>query len=246
MGMAVYLGLQEPSSSEEAQIHATQPGEHTTVQLSDGSTVMLNAETQLRVGDAFGTDRREVQLEGEAYFEVEEAGTPFVVETENTSVRVLGTAFGVRSYSLEKEVSVTVAEGTVGVHPADDEATEKTLTENQRALVSETGSISVTSGVSLDEYLGWRTGRIVFKNTPLREVTWELERRYGYPVWLLDSQLADRRLTATFQDESLEQVLDVIALSLDVGYRKGDSTVVFGRPDRQDLKSLSPSESHPK
>jgi len=244
VGIAVFLGGQEsPSTEEETQVYVTQPGERTTVELSDGSSVTLNVDSRMRVGDAFGTDHRDVQLEGEAYFEVKEGETPFVVETENARVRVLGTAFGIRSYSLEKDVSVTVAEGTVGVNPADEGAGEKRLTENQRALVSASGRIDIVSEVSLDDYLGWREGRMVFKNTPLREVMWELERRYGHQTWLLDSQLAERHLTATFQSESLDRVLEVIALSLDIGYRKKDSTIVFGRSDRPDLKSLSPSEA---
>lgn len=234
--ISMFLGQPESSSPAEPQVYATEAGERTEIQLSDGSTVMLNVDSELRVGDGFGEENREVQLEGEAYFDVE-AGSPFFVETEDAQVRVLGTAFGVRSYSLEENMSVTVVEGKVGVDSPSDEATERVLKRRERAVVSSTGSISIDSEVSIDQYLGWRKGHLAFQSAPLQEVIWELERTYGHQIWLLDSELADRRLTATFQEKSLDKVLEVISLSLDVGYRVRDSTIVFGRPERQDLKS---------
>lgn len=241
VAISMFVGEPESSSPVEPQVYATEAGERTEIQLSDGSTVMLNVDSELRVGDKFGEENREVQLEGEAYFEVE-AGSPFVVETEDAQVRVLGTAFGVRSYSLEENMSVTVVEGKVGVNSPGDETAEHALKQRERAVVSSTGSINIASEVSLDQYLGWRQGRLAFHSTPLQEVIWELERTYGHQIWLLDSELADRRLTATFQEESLDKVLEVISLSLDVGYRVRDSTIVFGRPERHDLKSPSATD----
>lgn len=242
VAITVFVGGQEPAPPVEPQVYATEAGERAEIQLSDGSSVMLNVDSQLRVGTSYGEENREVQLEGEAYFEVE-AGSPFVVETEDAHVRVLGTAFGIRSYSPEEDMSVTVAEGKVGVNPADEEMAERVLTQRERAVVSSAGGITVASEVSLDQYLGWREGRLAFQSTPLQEVIWELERTYGHQVWLLDSELADRQLTATFQEESLEKVLEVISLSLDVGYRMQDSTIVFGSPERHDLKSHSVMET---
>jgi ferric-dicitrate binding protein FerR (iron transport regulator) len=209
-----------------------------TVSLADGSSAMLNADSRLQVAASYGDERRSLRLDGEAYFEVE-PGSPFVVETETARVRVVGTSFGVRSYEQEETLSVVVAEGTVGVDPEGDATPERTLGRKQRAVVSSAGEMNITSNVALDAYLGWREGRLVFNSTPLPEVIDDLERQYGLRIALLDSELADRRLTTTFENQSFEDVLDVIALSLDIGYRRTDSTVVFGRSDRPDFQSPS-------
>jgi len=239
----LFTPLEESSSPPQPRVIATEAGEGTRVQLDDGSTVHLNAKSELTVTPSFGTDRREVHLEGEAYFDVT-AGRPFVVNARDTQVRVLGTAFGIRSYTSDDHVSVVVAEGKVGVDVVEDSAPEQTLGSRQRAVVSSTQDIRVTSDVTLAHHLDWREGRLVFQGTPLRSVMRTLERQYEVSTWLLEDSLAHRELTATFADTSLEEVLNVIALSLDLGYRHSDSTVVFGRPGHEELNApASPSPS---
>jgi len=238
-GLALLRGpTTSPAEAPEPRVVSTEPGERTTITLADGSSVMLNADSRLTVAAAYGNERRSLQLDGEAYFEAE-PGVPFVVETSGARVRVIGTSFDVRSYEREETLSVVVTEGKVGVDPEGDTTPERTLTPRQRAVVSTAGEMSVTSNVDLDRYLGWREGRLVFNSTPLPEVIDDLERQYGLRIALLDSELADRRLTTTFENQSFEDVLDVIALSLDIGYRRTDSTVVFGRSDRPDFQSPS-------
>ena len=240
--------LQDPTRSStetpDPRVVSTEPGERATIPLADGSSVMLNADSRLTVAAAYGDERRFLRRDGEAYFDVE-PGSPFVVETETARVRVVGTSFGVRSYEQEETLSVVVAEGTVGVDPEGDATPERELSRKQRAVVSSAGEVSVTSNVALDSYLAWREGRLVFNSTPLPDVIDDLERQYGLRIALLDSELADRRLTTTFENQSLGEVLDVVALSLDLGYRRTDSTVVFGRSDRPDFHDPSASESRP-
>ena len=233
-----------PTEAPDPRVVSTEPGERTTVSLADGSSVMLNADSRLTVAAAYGDERRFLRLDGEAYFEVE-PGSPFVVETKTARVRVVGTSFGVRSYEQEEILSVVVTEGTVGVNPEGDATPERTLGRKQRAVVSSSGEVNVTSDVALDSHLAWREGRLVFNSTPLPDIIDDLERQYGLGIALLDSELADRRLTTTFESQSLGEVLDVVALSLDLGYRRTDSTVVFGRSDRPDFHDPSASESRP-
>lgn len=232
---AVMFGSQSESSpSRQPRVIATDAGERTRIQLADGSTVHLNAESRLTVSPSFNDERRVVRLQGEGYFDVSPGGA-FVVKVRDTQVQVLGTAFNVRAYSSDNHVSVVVAEGTVGVDATEDDRAQKMLQSRQQALVSSTGQVQVTSDVTLAHHLGWRNGRLVFRSTPLRTVIRTLERQYGVKGWLLDDELADRQLTAAFDDKSLDQVLDVVALSLEIGYRRSDSTVVFGHPERDEL-----------
>lgn len=238
----LFAPTHESAPLSEPRVITTEAGEQTRVQLSDSSLVRLNAESQLTVSPSFGDERRVVRLQGEAYFDVK-SGAPFIVKARDTRVRVLGTAFGVRSYSSADQVSIVVEEGKVGVDAREDAALERTLGPQQRAVVSSTGGVEVRSNVLLSRYLGWRHGRLVFRSTPLRTVMRSLERQYGLQTFLLDAPLADRELTATFSDEPLSEVLQVIALSLEVGYRHSDSTVVFGRPERNELTSPSAAAS---
>jgi ferric-dicitrate binding protein FerR (iron transport regulator) len=237
----LFAPTHESAPLPEPRVITTEAGEQTRVQLSDSSSVRLNAESQLTVSPSFGDERRVVRLQGEAYFDVK-SGAPFIVKARDTRVRVLGTAFGVRSYSSADQVSIVVKEGKVGVDAREDAALERTLGPQQRAVVSSTGGVEVRS-VLLSRYLGWRHGRLVFRSTPLRAVMQSLERQYGLQTFLLDDPLADRELTATFSDEPLSEVLRVIALSLEVGYRHSDSTVVFGRPESNALNVPSAADS---
>ena len=249
LAVAVLVLLYDPTGSPteapEPRVVSTAPGERTTITLADGSSVVLNADSRLTVAASYGDERRSLRLEGEAYFEVE-PGAPFVVKTASARVRVLGTAFDVRAYEEEDALSVVVEEGTVGVDPEGEEAGERTLSRKQRAVVSPDGAMHITSSVALHQYLGWREGRLVFKKTPLPDVIDDLERQYGLRIALLDSDLAGRRLTATFENRPLEDVLNIVALSLDIGYRRTDSTVVFGHPDRSDFQTPSVPRSRQK
>lgn len=228
-GVVLYLSFQQ--GTPDTRLVATGPGERQTVTLDDGTVVQLNVATRLRVPETFGTDRRVVQLEGEAFFEVAtDSLRPFVVQSGEAVVQVLGTAFGVESYEAQ-QVAVVVAEGRVAVRGrAAPEAASAVVTPGEiaRLVRDADGPPRVeVEQVRLDRFLAWREGRLVFEGTPLPEVARRLERWYDVEVVLADGVSPGRRLDATFRDEDLADVLQTIAAALQIDYRVDERRVLL-------------------
>lgn len=207
----------------------TEKGQRATFRLSDGTRVQLNADSRIEIPAEFMDASREVHLEGEAFFEVtSDPDTPFIVHSKDAFTRVLGTKFGVRAYAGEGQVQVVVAEGKVALgtrKPSNRQ--EKHITRNQVGILAKDGQTNVTSTDHIERYLGWKDGRLIFKDTPFGEVKAQLERWYDITLTLADSSLGSRRLTASFNNEPMTEVLNVIALSLDMSYEREGRKVTF-------------------
>jgi transmembrane sensor len=224
----VYLGDRPASAPRVAsQEVSTDKGERARMQLADGTRVIIGPESRLEVMGGFGDSAREVWLTGEAFFQVSpDAARPFLVHAGTSVTRVLGTEFNVRAYPEDPEVRVVVAEGRVWVQPAGHDTGAEIL-PGELAEVRLGATEVVTRRVHVDSHVAWRNGRIVFDRTPLGHVCVELERWYGVSVRVGDPELTRYRLTASFRDQPLSEVLDVIAASLDVTHVRTGNTVVF-------------------
>lgn len=212
------------------QVIETDRGERTSVLLPDGSHIGLNAESKLIIPAGFPEESREIYLEGEAYFDVQsDKEKPFIVNSEHTFTRVLGTKFGVRSYSDEGRTQAVVEEGEVMVGYKDTDEGEVILQKNDLAKLSHNPSadIDVQKVDNLDEYIGWRNGDLIFANTPFDEVEKRLERWFDIELEIEDSSLYAKDLTASFKDEPLTEVLNVVSLSLDGEYQRDGRLVTF-------------------
>ena len=209
---------------------ATAVGARDSLRLPDGTHVVLAPGSRLDVAAGYGSDRRDVVLRGEAYFDVvHDDVRPFVVHAEDAFVRDIGTAFVVRSDAAEG-VEVVVTKGSVSVaHRAarDDEAV---LHAGDRAIVAADRRVLVSRGGATPEDTSWLRGRLVYRDAPLAEVRADLRRWYGLELRLADSALGARHLTATFDGESADEVLRVIGLALGADVeRRGDTAVVRPR-----------------
>jgi transmembrane sensor len=212
----------------------TEPGERSRVQLADGSSVMLNVDSRLRLPSTFAPERRVVRLTGEAYFEVEaDPERPFIVRTENASVTVRGTAFNVRGYPDEKEVQVAVTEGGVSVRPerAGAEPAAVELASGEVGWTTAADTTVRTLAADVTPYIGWTEGRLVFEDTPLPKVARRLERWYDLEFRIRDPDIRALRLTATLKSQSVRNVLDVVAASLDIRYQIDQNSVVLRARD---------------
>lgn len=220
------------SDSAPGPMHeiVTASGQRTTVTLSDGSRLELGPETRLRAPERFRRGAREVEVEGLAFFDIaEDPKRPFTVRARGAYTRVLGTEFTVRAYP-EEEVRVAVTEGRVAFGSAElplDSAS--VLTREMVGVLALDGSRHVEEDADLDAYVGWMRGRLAFRNEPLPDVVRELGRWYDVEVQLADPALASRHLSIAFQRESLEQVLQLIALALDVDYERDGDVVTLSR-----------------
>jgi ferric-dicitrate binding protein FerR (iron transport regulator) len=198
-----------------------EPRQRATLTLSDGTRIVLAPGSVLRYAPHLDTPgRREVQLDGEAYFEVvHDAARPFVVHTAHATARDLGTKFVVRAFADHPRVEVIVADGAValqalGPRAADDTDRTLVLGPADRGRVDATGRLTLTHGIDVEPELAWTRGHLAFVNTPLREVLPRFNRWFDVEVHLGDSTLATDRFTATFADETSTQAVQILAAAL--------------------------------
>jgi transmembrane sensor len=200
--------------------YAADRGKRIHLTLDDGTQVILNAESRLRVSTDFGRTNRTVHLQGEAFFDVDyDASRPFLISAGDASVRVLGTAFVVRSYVADPDVRVVVRDGRVSLSSSDRSSpTDIELTAGEAGLLSASGEIVLQRDVDLNRALAWIEGRLVFDDAPLADVARELERWYDITIHFTDDRLRDLPLTTQFEGQSVSHVVDVIARTMDLEY----------------------------
>lgn len=220
-GMALAAGLAAvavmPSfeGAPAVQTYTTGKGQHQRVTLADGSVVDLNAETRLTV--RFARRERRVELgDGQAIFDVaHDEARPFTVEASGRAVRVLGTQFDVRNRS--GDVTVTVARGRVQVRPVASSKTGQAfaLTPGQRLAIGRTGGAEL-SAVDPQEALGWRSGRLVYRNEPLAAVVADLNRQFVEQIEVTDPSLARMPVTGVIVLDDHAAVAARLSLMLPV------------------------------
>lgn len=164
-------------------------GEYTLV-LSDGTKVHLNSMSSLRFPVTFTTDKREVELKGEAYFEVSKTGQPFIVNTQNVQVEVLGTIFNISAYPNE-ECQTTLVKGSVKINAI--KGGSSILRPSQQATISLTNNAIQICTVNTSFYTSWTRGKINFKDERLEDIMKILSRWYDIDVIYRDKQIKDIR-----------------------------------------------------
>lgn len=174
--------------------------------LSDGTAVWLNADTRLTFPVAFNGTRREVKLEGEAFFEVaKDTARPFVIHTREFDVRVTGTAFNVRSYPEEAK-SATLIEGGIQLEKGNF---FYRLQAGEQAIVKD-AQVDIRQ-VKAEEAIAWRYGTFSFKEARLEHIMNELSRWYDVEVFYLHPQLKELHFTAWFRrNSSIEEVVRIL------------------------------------
>jgi ferric-dicitrate binding protein FerR (iron transport regulator) len=239
-GIVVWLSVfllkksQLVSPSSDTRVFTTEKGQRAAIRLADGTRVHLNVDSQLTLSvEEFETGRREVHLEGEAYFEVaDDANRPFVVHSEGATAEVLGTAFDVKAYASDREVQVAVTEGKVTLRPGQPGVQDTVLLRSRHLGVVAGQQIqAVHRGVDLSSHLAWKEGRLVFRDTPFSEVTQKLERWYDLRVEAGIASSEVDRLNAEFDDESLTETLQAVAAALGLQYEQDGRAVTFYRAE---------------
>lgn len=183
----------------------TGTGEQRRIMLSDGSAVTLNTDTAL----AFNTtgEQRGVKiLSGEAYFEVQPDKTrPFIVETEQGTVRVVGTRFSVKTgdaTQVDVESGIVVCAGQQG--------DSRQLTAGQHTRIASQGVAAVTD-IDAGRAFVWLKGRLIFQDQPLEEVIAELDRYHRGAIVITDAKFAKTRITGNYKLEDTAAIIRALA-----------------------------------
>ena len=213
-GAAVMLKWTHPAPPMREYV--TGRGQRITMQLADGSQLILAPQSRLQIPAEFapGRQAREVVLNGEAFFTVtHDAQHPFRVRTGSAVVEDIGTRFDLRAYPEDSTVSVAVADGAVALGRAKAEGV--VVRAGEVGTLAPNGLVATRDGGSLAEFLSWTDGRLHFTNAPLPDVLQTLGRWYDLDVRLQGTGLSTRTITADLTLRSPDDMLAALALAVD-------------------------------
>jgi len=196
------------------------------IKLDDGTKVWVNAETKLKYPVVFVGDRREVVLEGEAFFDVAKNEKPFIVKTSFGDVRVLGTAFGISAYASEPESYTTLVRGKVSV---EREGMKPVVILPGEQVVTFKDGKMIKQEVDVEEFVGWKDGIYVFKEKSLGEIMKTLERWYNISVDFQDKSLVDLPFTGNLKRyDDINVFFDALTRTGDMKYRvEGNQVILY-------------------
>lgn len=199
-------------------------GTRTAIKLADSSLVWLNSGSSLRYPVRFAGSQREVYLNGEAYFEVEsDPEMPFIVKTNDIVVRATGTKFNILGYNSTSETAVTLVSGKISVSERDGNGRDTLLSDmvpdQHMVFDKNSGALSINNEDPYKHY-SWKDGKLIFRNDPLSEVVKKLSQVFNVDIEIQGSDLGDYRYRATFQDESLSDILKLLEISSPIGFKE--------------------------
>ena len=224
VAIPTYLLLRYFSAPAEKQYAAvTEMFEQT---LPDGTIVTLNKGATLSFPSRFEGSFRKVTLTGEAWFEVaHDKSKPFIISAGNARIRVLGTSFFVNTKTSGNTKEVILSTGIVRVYYENNPEKMALLFPGEKAEMSSDGDEIIKTTNENVNYLSWKTKKMVFSNTPLVEVVALLTEVYNKRITLTGEQMNDCRITATFDNQPLRSVLNVLKATLDFHVRSSGAGI---------------------
>jgi transmembrane sensor len=191
-------------------------GSRVSFTLPDGTVGVLNSGSSLSYTLPF-TNNRKVNLKGEAWFEVyHDSENPFELNAGNSIVKVLGTSFNINAYPEENYVEIVLREGRVEFK---DTLSNKTVEINpSERLMFRDGKVT-KENTDPEKYYSWTSGMLVFKGDPMIEVVRRIERWYNVSIILADKELEKYSFRATFQDDSVEDVMKFLSMTTPIKYK---------------------------
>ena len=253
IGLAGFVFLQNKGASERIiqpellvknEIKTTY-GSKTNLVLPDGTKVWLNAGSKMTYDKEYGVNLREINLTGEAYFDViKDPKKPFIIHTGKINIKVLGTAFNVRCYPDEKNTETSLVRGSLEVTMKEGmekiilKPNEKLIvknTENQlgktnhsqpgKKINKSTGNIFEISRLSVlprDSSIvetSWVNNKLVFRSETFEQVALKMEKWYAVSILFKDEKVKEKKFTGIFEKETIEQALNALQLITLFNYR---------------------------
>ena len=215
--------------SAETINYATRMGEHRRVELADNSHIDLNTDTRISVRISL-LQRKVVLIQGEALFDVSHSRLrPFTVLAGDLRICDIGTRFNVRKQV--KGTTVSVLEGEVELNNGGSVINEPLVAGNQR-IYTETSGLGLIQAVEANQLTAWVHGQLVFKHTPLSEVTAELERYHPVQFTFVDPKLVQETLSGTFDSSDVDPFLHALETILPIQTQRNGQQIQLRRAQK--------------
>lgn len=217
---------------------ATEKGSKSKVMLPDSTLVVLNSDSHLTYDNGFNKHTREVRLTGEAFFDVKhDSEKPFIVHTEKTDIKVLGTTFNVRNYPQEDLMETSLIKGKIELTFNDEKNNRVILNASEKIVISKSGlsktvkdkpmsweeDIFKLTRIALKDSaiaeLAWLDNKFSFVNKPLSQIASELEREFKTTIIFGNEAAKHYKYTIHSDNYDLNEIMQIIKLSKDINYR---------------------------
>ncbi len=206
------------ANSNELEVEAP-AGSRMNIEFGDGTKVWLNHGSKLQYPYRFDSKCRKVFLTGEAYFKVaHNKNVPFIVDTKELDIKATGTEFNVSAYPDDNFVETTLVEGQVGIYERGSSIRIKTLEPGECIKYNSLKKNCTLESGDIRKYVAWKDGLLIFKNDSIPEIAKKLERWYNVDVKIVNEDVNEFTCTATFSEETLSQVLELMSLASPVNY----------------------------
>ncbi|MCW0484220.1 FecR family protein [Gaoshiqia sediminis] len=233
--LELYYGTSKSANQSPQYVVEAPFGAKINMSLADGTKVWLNAGSRLTYSDAYNEKSRRVSLSGEGYFEVaKNRRMPFYVEADGVEIKAIGTAFNVKAYPDEDLVETTLVEGKVAVSQGRKEYVLDPKQQISLYRNHDAGNISdeILKNINTNLHTSWRGKRWIFAGESMGDFARKLERRYDVHITISDSRLADYKLTGSIEQQTLDQLLNALRLTVPLSYRITDRDVLLSLDER--------------
>ncbi|HBQ81662.1 MAG TPA: hypothetical protein DD745_02110 [Bacteroidales bacterium] len=210
----------------------TNEGEKAHILLADSSCVFMNSGSTIEYSTDYNINERKVKLWGEAFFDVRtNPEKPFIVQLGKMNVSATGTRFNILSYDNEDRIETTLEKGKVQVSIAGQEPID--VKPGQQVVYFIKTNKAAVRDVSTETYTSWKENKLRFNDTPFEEVLRKIARRYNVTFEIRNSDLLELKYTATFIDESIDDVMQMFKIVSPITYKIYNRTTIN---DKQYLK----------
>lgn len=217
--------LTEKKVLQEVCTFETKKGERATIKLSDNSTVYLNSASSLKYPKTFNGTYRTVELNGEAYFSVtSDMLKPFRVKVDSQIIEVVGTEFNI--YNRNNNFRIVVTKGKVNAFKQDSNKIVA-VAQGEMVQLSSHNDLTMPVKVNVNDYLGWRVNKLIFKDRPLDDVMKEVENYFSVDVKFKNDKLKKKLLSGSFKINRLDEIITAISISMNVDINRKGNTITI-------------------
>jgi ferric-dicitrate binding protein FerR (iron transport regulator) len=220
----VYFFIANRSNSQQLLTVYVPKGENHQIILPDGTNVILNSNSTLKYPSSFSKKKREVQLTGEAFFDVtKNESKPFIINlTSNMNIKVLGTSFNVKAYPEDSKNVTTLFTGKIELTYKNKTTIKSVMLPGNKADFNKTtNTMSISKTNSDNDVLAWKNKMLVFKNESLKDIVNELNRFFDVEIQIKNKSLEDHIFTASFNKGiPLNEILHILEISGNIKFNK--------------------------